>query len=218
MKKKSSHTILRVEIRKWSKIVLVNFILTLLSCASVYAQDDTLRQQRITVKYRNNIILEVLEDLKAKTGYTFVYKQNDISNEVKITETFTNATLDEVLGKVLVAHGYDYLIEGKVIVFKKKPKTKEPEVRNIITVKGRVTDEKGNPMPGVSVVINQTSRGVATDKDGKYDILVRADDVLKFSFIGYKDQTVPIEGKDELNVSLKPTEEALEEVTVVAYG
>ena len=81
-----------------------------------------------------------------------------------------------------------------------------------------MTDEKGNPMPGVSVVINQTSRGVATDKDGKYDILVRADDVLKFSFIGYKDQTVPIEGKDELNVSLKPTEEALEEVTVVAYG
>ena len=218
MKKKSSHTIFRVEIRKWSKIVLVNFILTLLSCASVYAQDDTLRQQRITVKYRNNTILEVLEDLKAKTGYTFVYKQNDISNEVKITETFTNATLDEVLGKVLVAHGYDYSIEGKVIVVKKKPKTKEPEVRNIITVKGRVTDEKGNPMPGVSVVINQTSRGVATDKDGKYDILVRADDVLKFSFIGYKDQTVPIEGKDELNVSLKPTEEALEEVTVVAYG
>ena len=147
----------------------------------------------------------------------FVHKQNDISNKVKITETFTNATLDEVLKKVLSAHGYDYSIEGKVIIIKKKVKKAEPK-QEIITVKGRVVDEKGNPLPGVSVVINQTSRGVATDRDGKYDILVRADDVLKFSFIGYKDQTVPVEGKAELNVALQPTAENLEEVTVVAYG
>lgn len=121
---------------------------------------------------------------------------------MKITETFTNATLDEVLKKVLSAHGYDYSIEGKVIIIKKKVKKAEPK-QEIITVKGRVVDEKGNPLPGVSVVINQTSRGVATDRDGKYDILVRADDVLKFSFIGYKDQTVPVEGKAELNVALQ---------------
>lgn len=88
-----------------------------------------------------------------KTGYTFVHKQNDISNKVKITETFTNATLDEVLKKVLSAHGYDYSIEGKVIIIKKKVKKAEPK-QEIITVKGRVVDEKGNPLPGVSVVIN----------------------------------------------------------------
>lgn len=105
-----------------------------------------------------------------------------------------------------------------MIVVKKAPKEQQPQERNIITVRGRVTDEKGNPMAGVSVVINQTTRGVATDRDGKYDILIRADDVLKFSFIGYKDRTVPVEGKAVLNVSLDPTEETLEEVTVVAYG
>ena len=147
-----------------------------------------------------------------------MHKQNDISNTVKITETFTNATLDDVLKKVLTAHGYDYSIEGKVIVVKKKAKEQQASAREIITVKGRVTDEKGNPMPGVSVVINQTTRGVATDHRGNYDILVRTDDVLKFSFIGYKDATVPVEGKSTINLSLEPAEEALEEVTVVAYG
>ena len=218
MKKKSRHAIFRVEIRKWGKIMLLNLILVLLSGVSLYAQSESSRQQRITAKYQNKTILEVLEDLKTKTGYTFVHKQNDISNTVKITETFTNATLDEVLKKVLTAHGYDYSIEGKVIVVKKKAKEQQAPAREIITVKGRVTDEKGNPMPGVSVVINQTTRGVATDKDGKYDILVRTDDVLKFSFIGYKDATVPVEGKSTINLSLEPTEETLEEVTVVAYG
>lgn len=218
MKKKSRHAIFRVEIRKWGKIMLVNLILVLLSGVSLYAQSESSRQQRITAKYQNKTILEVLEDLKTKTGYTFVHKQNDISNTVKITETFTNATLDDVLKKVLTAHGYDYSIEGKVIVVKKKAKEQQASAREIITVKGRVTDEKGNPMPGVSVVINQTTRGVATDHRGNYDILVRTDDVLKFSFIGYKDATVPVEGKSTINLSLEPAEEALEEVTVVAYG
>ena len=218
MKKKSRHAIFRVEIRKWGKIMLVNLILVLLSGVSLYAQSESSRQQRITAKYQNKTILEVLEDLKTKTGYTFVHKQNDISNEVKITETFTNATLDDVLKKVLTAHGYDYSIEGKVIVVKKKAKEQQVPAREIITVKGRVTDEKGNPMPGVSVVINQTTRGVATDHRGNYDILVRTDDVLKFSFIGYKDATIPVEGKSTINLSLEPAEEALEEVTVVAYG
>ena len=198
--------------------MLVNLILVLLSGVSLYAQSESSRQQRITAKYQNKTILEVLEDLKTKTGYTFVHKQNDISNEVKITETFTNATLDDVLKKVLTAHGYDYSIEGKVIVVKKKAKEQQVPAREIITVKGRVTDEKGNPMPGVSVVINQTTRGVATDHRGNYDILVRTDDVLKFSFIGYKDATIPVEGKSTINLSLEPAEEALEEVTVVAYG
>ena len=218
MKKKSRHAIFRVEIRKWGKIMLVNLILVLLSGVSLYAQSESSRQQRITAKYQNKTILEVLEDLKTKTGYTFVHKQNDISNTVKITETFTNATLDDVLKKVLTAHGYDYSIEGKVIVVKKKAKEQQVPAREIITVKGRVTDEKGNPMPGVSVVINQTTRGVATDHRGNYDILVRTDDVLKFSFIGYKDATIPVEGKSTINLSLEPAEEALEEVTVVAYG
>ena len=218
MKKKWSHAIFRVEIRKWGRIMLVNLILVLLSGVSLYAQNESSRQQRITAKYQNKTILEVLEDLKAKTGYTFVHKQNDISSEVKITETFTNATLDDVLKKVLTAHGYDYSIESKVIVIKKKPKAQESLTRDIITVKGRVVDEKGNPMPGVSVVINQTTRGVATDHRGNYDILVRTDDVLKFSFIGYKDATIPVEGKSTINLALEPTEETLEEVTVVAYG
>ena len=218
MKKKSNHAIFRVGIRKWSKIVLANFILMLLSCAVVYAQNDSLRQQKISAKYRNNTILEVLEDLKAKTGYTFVHKQNDISDEIKITETFTNATLDEVLKKVLVAHGYDYSIEGKVIVVKKKAKEEQAQEVNLLKVSGRIVDEKGNPVAGATIVIVGTTQGVASDAEGHYAIAAKSDDVLRVSFIGYETKVVEIKGKDKLNVRLNPTEENLEEVTVVAFG
>ena len=66
-----SRRFFRVEIRKWGRIMLVNLILVLLSGVSLYAQNESSRQQRITAKYQNKTILEVLEDLKAKDGIYF---------------------------------------------------------------------------------------------------------------------------------------------------
>lgn len=221
MKKKSNHAIFRVGIRKWSKIVLANFILMLLSCAVVYAQNDSSRQQKISAKYRNNTILEVLEDLKAKTGYTFVHKQNDISDEIKITETFTNATLDEVLKKVLVAHGYDYSIEGKVIVVKKKAKEEQAQEVKLLKVSGRIVDEKGEPLPGVTVKLKGTNVGTATNVQGNFSLaLPIGTGSLEFSYVGYKLQKVNfVEGrKDSLLVVMEEDIQVLDETVVVAYG
>ena len=61
----------------------MNFVLIALFCASVLAQENSSQEKKITAKYSDKTILEVLEDLKVKTGYTFVHKQNDISNDVK---------------------------------------------------------------------------------------------------------------------------------------
>lgn len=83
---------------------------------------------------------------------------------------------------------------------------------------GRVVDEKGNPIPGATVLIQGTTQGVATDTEGRYMINSRPEDALRFSFIGYKTEVVPLKGKTKLNVRLNPTAENIEEVTVVAFG
>ena len=79
-------------------------------------------------------------------------------------------------------------------------------------------DEKGNPIPGATVLIQGTTQGVATDADGSYTINTRSEDALRISFIGYKTEVVPLKGKTKLNVRLNPTAENIEEVTVVAFG
>ena len=67
-------------------------------------------------------------------------------------------------------------------------------------------------------MIQGTTQGVATDTEGRYMINSRPEDALRFSFIGYKTEVVPLKGKTKLNVRLNPTAENIEEVTVVAFG
>jgi TonB-linked SusC/RagA family outer membrane protein len=88
-----------------------------------------------------------------------------------------------------------------------------------VTVRGRVTSEAGEGLPGVNVLLKGTTTGTTTDVGGNFSLNVPGnDDVLVFSFIGYITQEVPVNSRTTLNVRLAADTEALEEVVVVAYG
>ncbi|WGU68621.1 carboxypeptidase-like regulatory domain-containing protein [Capnocytophaga canimorsus] len=67
-------------------------------------------------------------------------------------------------------------------------------IAQVRTVSGQVTDESGMPLPGVSVVVKNTSKGVSTDFDGKYSMQANQGDVLEFSYIGFATQTKKVMG------------------------
>lgn len=87
-------------------------------------------------------------------------------------------------------------------------------------VSGVVTSATDNmPLPGVTVVLKNSSRGVATDFDGNYEISVSGDNaVLVFSYMGYISQEIPVNGRKTIDVSLKEDISKLDEVVVVGYG
>jgi len=87
-----------------------------------------------------------------------------------------------------------------------------------VTVTGTVTDENGAPMPGTTIQVKGTPRGVLTDIDGTFSISVHTSDVLDFSFIGYQTVTLAVENQRTFNVQLLPKADELEEVTIVAFG
>lgn len=86
------------------------------------------------------------------------------------------------------------------------------------TIKGVVTDETGQSMPGVSVVIKGTTTGTSTGLDGDFSLKVLENAVLVFSFVGYQTQEINATGKGNLKVSLLPDLKKLDEVVVVGYG
>jgi TonB-linked SusC/RagA family outer membrane protein len=86
-----------------------------------------------------------------------------------------------------------------------------------IEVSGVVTDQNGEPIPGVNVVIvGQENMGTITDMDGSYTLEVPSDGELKFSFIGF--ETTVVNGQQRINVTLEETMLGLDEVVVVGYG
>src|SRR6056297_2535102 len=87
------------------------------------------------------------------------------------------------------------------------------------TINGKVTDQKGEPLPGVTVLVKETQVGTVTDVDGNYSLDVPAQrDTLVFSFVGMQTKHVPIQGRTTINVSLVSQAQAMQEVVVVGYG
>jgi len=85
-------------------------------------------------------------------------------------------------------------------------------------VTGTVTDTSGETLPGVTVLEVGTSNGVITDIDGKYSLSVGSDAVLKFSYIGFREVTLPVNNSSVLDVSLEISVDQLEEVVVIGFG
>ena len=86
------------------------------------------------------------------------------------------------------------------------------------TVKGIVKDTSGEPLIGVSVLVERTFNGVTTDIDGAFSLEVKNGDKLQFSYIGYRTLTLPAPASGQMNVVLSEETTALDEVVVTALG
>ena len=87
-----------------------------------------------------------------------------------------------------------------------------------VMVKGVVKDTSGEAIIGASVLEKGTTNGTITDFDGNFALNVSKNAVLVVSFVGYKNEEIPVAGKSSLKITLKEDSKALEEVVVVGYG
>ncbi len=86
-------------------------------------------------------------------------------------------------------------------------------------VNGRITDEKGEPLPGVAIVVKGTSKGTVTDINGNYSLTdIASDVVLQFSFVGMKAQEITVGSQTTINVRMVAESIGLDEVVAIGYG
>lgn len=92
------------------------------------------------------------------------------------------------------------------------------QAQNRNQVSGKVTDKAGEPLIGATVVVVGTTTGTTTDIDGNYAINAPAAGQLKFSYIGYAEQTVEIGTQSVINITLQDDSQVLKDVVVIGYG
>ena len=176
---------------------------------SVYSQE-----KRLTIEMKEATLGEILEKICQLQNVEFVYNTDIVDVKEKMSVSMHNSTLKEVLDVVL-GKKYSFNIQGRYIMVRKKDQKGNEETPVYVELKGKVKDEQGNPLPGVSIVVKGTNIGVATDVNGEFKLVVLKSiaPVLKFSFIGM--QPVEMEWtKEKKEVILSEDVAMMEEVTV----
>lgn len=177
---------------------------------------------RLNLNLRNVSIADVFQAIKQQTKLSVVYNLNDVNPNHKVTVSATNEEVASVLNKVLKGTNLSYTIENNHIVLstakvENQKVTQSKPQGKAKSIKGVVTDSKGEPLIGVSVQIKGTNKGVMTDLDGKFVVSASKGDVLKLTYVGFKPKTA-VAGDSDLSIMLEESSEVLEEVVVTALG
>lgn len=118
----------------------------------------------------------------------------------------------------LAAASPKYTFAGNALLPLSANRTEAVQQQKQQILKGKVTNKKGEPLPGVTIQVKGKTQGTITDITGMYHLHVKAGDELVFSFVGMKTQTIKYKGNGELNIVMQDDEYALNDVVVIGYG
>lgn len=192
-------------------------VLTILCCfkvsASVYAQ-------KISIDVDNVPIETVFDQIKKQSGYTFWYKDNVLEAAKRVTVKLKDFELKAALEACLKDQPLRYEISGKIIVIRPKVVVKKvlPGLK-AMEIKGKVLDEKGLGLAGVTVRLKGTDKRVVTGDGGEFVIEVPdVGSVLVFSFVGYEGLEYVVRDGAAVSVALRLGTAQLQEVGIVNTG
>ena len=178
---------------------------------SAFAQNISLKANNITVK-------EAIEQLKEKSGYSFVFSSTDLNTNKRVSISASKATIEEVVKQILQGQqNLTYDIQGKKIVVRKMQPGENGKSKKIKAI-GKVVDDSGESVIGATVMERGTSNGAVTDLDGNFSLDVAEGAGLEITYIGYQSQNVKAQEGKKLHITLREDANVLDEVVVLGYG
>ena len=216
---------------KISKIFIMRFTLFFtFSCVvlSMVVATEVMSQAKketdIDISFTDASVVSVIEAISQQTGYKFVYDEAYLSQIEHISIRLENSTLQEALRQLSnqTGIGFSKVEDIYTVIRATKPAKSEKtevKVQQGIRVTGTVSDNFGELLPGVSVVVNGTNTGTTTDMNGEFIINVPNETaVLQFQFLGFQIQEVVVGKRRIIAVTLQESAAEIGEVVVVAFG
>ena len=212
------------------------FLLSLLSLKQMQASpryaDDVL-DKKISLVVEQQEVRSILTDISKLAEIKFVYSAQRIPCRKKVSLQATDERLGDVLTTLLSPLDILYYVSGNQIVLTKKTedaafltglkiisddKKESPAISLFKAITGKITNERGDPLEGVSVTVKGTTRGTTTNSAGVFSIDAEVGETLEFSMIGYQPYSVQVGTSNAVNVELLPSVASINEVVVVGYG
>jgi TonB-dependent starch-binding outer membrane protein SusC len=189
--------------------------------ASVYSQTT-----KLSLEMRNAKVAEVLDAIESQSEFRFAYSPGYIDLNREVTVDIQDKTINESLQVIFAGTDVVFgVFDRHILLYPESMETStEPVVSHATgaqqrTVSGSVTDESGQPLPGVTVVVKGTTQGTVTNADGNYSLAnIPEDATLVFSFVGMKTQEVEVGNQSTINVAMEVDAIGIEEVVAIGYG
>ncbi len=154
--------------------------------------------------------------MEKQSGLSIGYNNSLLRDKPALNLNLDKAGLDYSLSTILKGTGCTYELKGKYIKIIPQPAQEKPSSDK--QIKGKVTDETGEPLIGVNIQVQGSASGVITDIEGRYSIEAPVGSTLNFTYIGYTPQNVKVTDRSVYNVTLATAVEQLNEVVVTALG
>lgn len=206
------------EIRKICLVMKITAILLLTASLQVSAKGWS--QEKINLSFKDASLEQVFNSITAQTGISFFYRPEYVKDK-KVTINVTNASLKTVMEMSLKGQDLVWDVVGKTVAVrpaKKENSADATEANNLylpIDVKGRVVNEKGEPVEGVTVTIKGGNTSTKTNSNGEFTLSsVDQGATLVFTHVSLETFELNVKGKQDLTISLKTKVSALGDVTV----
>ncbi|UII76191.1 SusC/RagA family TonB-linked outer membrane protein [Flagellimonas sp. HMM57] len=189
------------------------------------ANDSYAQRTRITLDVNNITIAQVLDEIENSTEFKFIYSIKNVDLERKVSIKVEQLRIHNILRSLFDQTRTSYKIRGRQVILTKvepipaqenKAAEEEEIPQRTLRVEGKILDNLGVPLPGVSIIEKGTTNGVASDFDGNFQLNVEEGAILVFTSIGFLGKELPAQAS--MSVTLKESTSELDEVVVVAQG
>lgn len=219
----------RPYITKTLLVMKVTFLFLIVGLLNVSAEGLS---QKVSYSAKDVPLERVFAQVKKQTGYAFFYEQETVSGIKPVTIQANNMPLPEFLNLLLESKPLQYKIVSKTIYISRKRPAASPGLPSttteidiwsladtLITVRGRVVDEKREPLPGVTVALKGTNRVTSTNDNGYFELKNTKVDVVVVSSVGYQTREISVtksmlSSQNNFVVTLSRSESNLEEIAV----
>lgn len=196
---------------KWKVVMKVSFIITTLLSLHVVLLANA--QREISLSVKKEPLRNVLSLIEKHSDYRFLYTDDPVFENSRVTIKVQKATFEEVMSRILAGTGLGYTVNNnELVVLSFTP------AASLAIITGRVTDEEGNPLSGVTVQVKGANTSAVTNPDGEFRIDAESSAILVFSYVGFVTREISAGSNMLTNVRLETDKKGLSEVVVTALG
>jgi hypothetical protein len=209
---------------KTIKIMKLSVFLFLFSLIQLWASDSYSQHARLTLDLKDVTVEEALSKIEQQSEFFFLYSSKMIDVKRKVDVELQEKKITDALDQIFANTDVQYVVSNRQIVLSTEEQIsslsgKTSETQQMQTISGKVTDENGESLPGVSIYIKGSTQGTISNADGTFSLQIPAGaNTLIFTFVGMKEQEVEIAGRNTVDVTMQQDVISLDEVVTIGYG